>query len=196
MATRPTLSVLFLFVSLHLASIRAHGGDENSSDGNLHASGLIAVKIWCLVIMLVTTFAGGISPYFFRWNEAFILLGTQFAGGVFLGTALMHFLADSNETFGDLTPKGYPFAFMLASSGYLLTMLGDTVIMYLTRNSTVGERRVEASEEGNREEEKSAVEVSPVFLQTTSVGDTILLIVALCFHSIFEGIAVGVAGII
>lgn len=59
------------------------------------------------------------------------MLGTQFAGGVFLGTALMHFLSDANETFGDLTSKEYPFAFMLACAGYLLTMLADCVISYL-----------------------------------------------------------------
>nr|VVW55889.1 unnamed protein product [Nymphaea colorata] len=28
----------------------------------------------------------------------------------------------------------------------------------------------------------------------TSLGDSIILIVALCFHSVFEGIAIGVAG--
>jgi len=31
------------------------------------------------------------------------------------------------------------------------------------------------------------------FFKTTSFGDTVLLIFALCFHSVFEGIAVGVA---
>lgn len=28
----------------------------------------------------------------------------------------------------------------------------------------------------------------------SSLGDSVLLIVALCFHSVFEGIAIGVAG--
>ncbi|CAK9153041.1 unnamed protein product [Ilex paraguariensis] len=40
------------------------------------------------------------------------------------------------------------------------------------------------------------MDLNPVFvssLSTTSVGDTILLILALCFHSVFESIAVGVA---
>lgn len=74
---------------------------------------------------------GGISPYFMKWNEGFLVVGTQFAGGVFLGTALMHFLSDSNETFGELTSKEYPFAFMLASAGYLLTMLADCVVSYV-----------------------------------------------------------------
>lgn len=60
-----------------------------------------------------------------------MVLGTQFAGGVFLGTAMMHFLSDSNETFGELTSKPYPFAFMLACAGYLITMLADYVISHV-----------------------------------------------------------------
>lgn len=70
----------------------------------------------------------GVSPYVLKWNEGFLVVGTQFAGGVFLGTAMMHFLSDANETFGDLTTKEYPFAFMLACAGYLMTMLADSVI--------------------------------------------------------------------
>jgi len=157
---------------------------------------LVLVKVWCLIILLVTTFIGGVSPYFYRWNESFLLLGTQFAGGVFLGTSLMHFLSDSAETFGNLTTKTYPFAFMLASAGYMLTMLGDCVVMLVTRSSQT-EARVQVVEEGTVNVEHDDKEVgdgvSPVFLKTTSLGDTILLILALCFHSVFEGIAVGVA---
>ncbi|KAM1168502.1 hypothetical protein PS1_030510 [Malus domestica] len=44
---------------------------------------------------------------------------------------MMHFLSDSNETFKDLTQEEYPFAFMLACGGFLLTMLADCVISYV-----------------------------------------------------------------
>ncbi|XWS53101.1 hypothetical protein CRYUN_Cryun11dG0128800 [Craigia yunnanensis] len=193
---------LFIFLLLLQFSItKGHGGDdlEGEDDGdhaNLHGKGLILVKIWCLIILLVSTFAGGVSPYFYRWNESFLLLGTQFAGGVFLATSLIHFLSDSNETFGDLTTKTYPFAFMLASMGYLLTMLGDCIIIYVTSS---GEREVRVQvEEGRTVDEEHSKDVgmdaNPVFLSTTSLGDTVLLILALCFHSVFEGIAIGVAG--
>ncbi|KAK1270571.1 Zinc transporter 1 [Acorus gramineus] len=184
-----------ILLSLQILQTTAHGGsdddDGDATTGNLHGKGLILVKIWCLLILLVSTFAGGVSPYFYRWNESFLLLGTQFAGGVFLGTSLMHFLSDSNETFGDLTSKTYPFAFMLASAGYLLTMLGDCVIAALTKRAAGGG--------GGSQAEAAAVVVvgdhhQPVFVRTSSLGDTILLIVALCFHSVFEGIAVGVSG--
>lgn len=195
------LTVLFQFSFL----VNGHGGhDDDDGDADLHSKGLIMVKVWCLIILLVSTFAGGVSPYLFRWNESFLLLGTQFAGGVFLGTSLMHFLSDSDETFGDLTGKSYPFAFMLTSAGYLLTMAGDCVVIFIT---TSAEREapvmVELAEEHGRggadgkdvNSGGGVVEdLNPVFLKTSSLGDTVLLIVALCFHSVFEGIAVGVAG--
>uniref|UniRef100_A0A7N0TPV5 Uncharacterized protein n=1 Tax=Kalanchoe fedtschenkoi TaxID=63787 RepID=A0A7N0TPV5_KALFE len=201
--TATWIAVALLF-SLGLSHTRAHGGshgDDQEDDGaeapSLRSKGLILVKVWCLIILLVSTFAGGVSPYFYRWNESFLLLGTQFAGGVFLGTSMMHFLSDSNSTFQDLTTKEYPFAFMLASFGYLLTMFGDCIISYVTRRHAGNEpsSRLEAAEEGQEEKQPqhSEMDSTPVFLKTTSFGDTILLILALCFHSIFEGIAVGVS---
>ncbi|XP_027109414.1 zinc transporter 1-like [Coffea arabica] len=195
------LIILLLSVlSLQCFRIGAHGGDdqESSSDGDntdLHSKGLILVKIWCLIIFFASTFAGGVSPYFFRWNESFLLFGTQFAGGVFLGTSLMHFLSDSTSTFADLTTKSYPFSFMLASAGYLLTMFGDCIVILVTKGAEK-DNRVEV-EEGRAASggygEEEGMHHDPVSVKTSSVGDTILLILALCFHSVFEGIAVGVA---
>lgn len=134
------MSRYLLFISLLLLlvlSATAHGGDDDSDDisdtekPNLRSRSLILVKIWCLIIVFFGTFIGGISPYFLKWNEGFLILGTQFAGGVFLGTAMMHFLSDANETFEDLTSVEYPFAFMLACGGYLLTMVADCLISYV-----------------------------------------------------------------
>ncbi|XP_016505581.1 zinc transporter 11 [Nicotiana tabacum] len=211
----------FLFVTLFLfliISAAAHGGahdgdadaDSDSSapsdKPHLRSRPLVFVKIWCLIIVFVGTFLGGISPYFMKWNEGFLVLGTQFAGGVFLGTALMHFLSDSNETFGDLTNKEYPFAFMLACAGYLLTMLADCVIcfVYAKQNNSNDVQLQGDTENGKgngivtqgqsqvcdgREDYFSKAPLATA----SSLGDSILLIVALCFHSVFEGIAIGVA---
>lgn len=144
MASR-TLTLLFLslFLCFTLSAFAHSGHDHDDDDGEsttttttgnddvLRSKPLILVKIWCLIIVFIGTFLGGVSPYFFKWNEGFLVLGTQFAGGVFLGTALMHFLSDADETFKDLTKKEYPFAFMLACVGYLLTMLADCVISFV-----------------------------------------------------------------
>eukprot|EP01018_Ginkgo_biloba_P003679 Gb_40082 [translate_table: standard] len=184
----------------HGVSHDGGGGGSGSADDkrNLRAKALILVKIWCLIIVFFVTFAGGISPYFYRWNESFLVLGTQFAGGVFLGTALMHFLSDSNKTFGDLTDKEYPFAFMLSTAGYLITMLSDCIITWVYQKQAVivnnGDVEKEANSLAKAEEQEGVhLQVKGSLINTTSVGDSILLILALLFHSVFEGIAIGVA---
>lgn len=229
---------------------------------NLRDSGLVLVKIGCLIILFVGTFLAGISPYFCKWNYAFLVLGTQFAGGVFLATALIHFLSDANSTFQEHTNVDYPFAFMLATAGYLVTMYGDCLIQWIMTHESAAGRvkfdKVNAKSEleaVGAETELSAIniansspkekqcceredltnselKISQLFtsaasddkcscsgeslkcctcteefnetddvqnivkatlIQTASFGDSILLIVALCFHSLFEGIAIGVA---
>ncbi|GAB4845997.1 hypothetical protein Ancab_025001 [Ancistrocladus abbreviatus] len=204
---RSLLSLCLLLLLLSTAA--AHGGGDDNSDStptsekpNLRAKSLILVKVWCLIIVFFSTFIGGISPCFFEWNDSFLVLGTQFAGGVFLGTALMHFLSDSNETFEDLTSKDYPFAFMLASSGYLITMLADCVILHVYGKQTDPDRSnnnngleggpppgVKSNNNGFHAQHHP----QPQLISTSSRGDAFLLIVALCSHSVFEGIAIGVA---
>ncbi|MFS7985534.1 putative zinc/iron permease [Helianthus anomalus] len=137
------LNIFFISIILLLVlSASAHSGGDHDDDDNDNASiavqkpnlqekSLILVKILCFVLIFIGTFVGGVSPYFLKWNEEFLVLGAQFAGSVFLGTAMMHFLSDSNEMFEELTSVEYPFAFMLACGGYLLTMLADSVISYV-----------------------------------------------------------------
>ncbi|KAK3010040.1 hypothetical protein RJ639_012809 [Escallonia herrerae] len=202
-----SLFLAALLLSL-LLSAAAHGGahdDDGDSDPNssekpdLRSKPLILVKIWCLILVFIGTFVGGISPYFMKWNEGFLVLGTQFAGGVFLGTALMHFLSDSNETFGDLTSKAYPFAFLLASGGYLLTMLADCAVSYVYGKESNGSRGDDEHQgfengkgSGNGRTRESQFQVpdqsvkAPV-AAAASLGDSILLIVALPI-----GVAIGI----
>ncbi|KAD3067327.1 hypothetical protein E3N88_35207 [Mikania micrantha] len=132
----------------------------------------------------------GVSPYFLKWNEEFLVLGTQFAGGVFLGTGMMHFLSDANETFQDLTTLGYPFAFMLSCAGYLLTMLADRVISHVYgKHSSFDVENQVSNRYRNDERPNSKTGIS----SASSLVDSILLIVALCCHSVFEGIEIGIA---
>ncbi|TKY47019.1 Zinc transporter 2 [Spatholobus suberectus] len=212
-----SLTLLLLF----FLSVSAHSGHDDDDDGDgdsdatptpdLRARSLILAKVWCLIVIFFATFVSGVSPYVLRWNEGFLVLGTQFAGGVFLGTAMMHFLSDANETFGDLTPKEYPFAFMLACAGYLMTMLADSVISSILkklgrdRPADVEVQGADASKvSGNGVTSESQHRghsiastdhhlAGPELASVRSLGDTILLIFALCAHSVFEGLAIGVA---
>nr|XP_028945231.1 zinc transporter 11 [Malus domestica] len=184
---------LFLFLTLSTLAYSSDDGDETNKNNHarsLHSKPLMLVKIWCMVLVFVGTFAAGMSPYFLKWNEGFLVLGTQFAGGIFLGTALMHFLSDSNKTFESLTEKEYPFAYMMASLGFLITMLGDSVVSYVYAKQKDSDPEVQRK----AVQKLQGHDVHGDHPATVgSVGDSILLIVALCFHSFFEGIAIGVA---
>ncbi|CAM6038406.1 unnamed protein product [Sphagnum compactum] len=176
----------------------------SSAPNPLRAKSLILVKAYCLIIVFFATMAGGLSPYFLRWNHSFLVLGTQFAGGVFLGTAMIHFLGDSSSTFQSLTTNPYAFAEMLAVAGFFLTMAGDVALQHVY-SSRMQATTKSASSNGKGDPEAAAAAVAPcglydsvpevkvVILHGTSVGDTILLILALCIHSVFEGIAIGVS---
>ncbi|KAJ6423731.1 hypothetical protein OIU84_024665 [Salix udensis] len=212
-----SLVFLSLFLSLLLLTA-GHSGhnddDEAEADGkkiDLRSKSLILVKIWCLLLIFIGTFIAGVSPYFLKWKEGFLVLGTQFASGVFLATALMHFLSDANETFEDLTSKKYPFAFMLACAGYLLTMLADSIISHVYSKDVVSQVNGDDVElqggvvQGKRSHSSishshfqmhngtDGASAKPTLSTASSLGDSILLIFALCFHSVFEGIAIGVA---
>ncbi|KAL2322805.1 hypothetical protein Fmac_027184 [Flemingia macrophylla] len=212
-----SLSIFLLF----FLSVSAHSGHDDDDDAgadadgdsavNLRAKPLIVAKVLCLIVIFLATFVSGVSPYVLKWNEGFLLLGTQFAGGVFLGTAMMHFLGDADEMFGELTPKEYPFAFMLACAGYLLTQLADSVISSILNNTgprgrsdpedvpvrgadtgkVSGNGVTSQSQHPNHSTDHHFANAS--FGHVSSLGDAILLIVALCVHSVFEGLAIGVA---
>ncbi|XVE80525.1 hypothetical protein DITRI_Ditri14bG0146900 [Diplodiscus trichospermus] len=209
MKTSSFLFFLFLYLSLFL-SANSHGDDDKAGESdephNLRSKSLVLVKIWCLILVFLGTFIGGMSPYFLKWNQGFLVLGTQFAGGVFLGTAMMHFLSDANETFEDLTSVEYPFAFMLACAGYLLTMVADCVIAYVygkgKSSSNIGDLELQEAEQSKSNPHgnppvghgtDTVCAQSSSLTSASSFGDSVLLIVALCFHSVFEGIAIGVA---
>ncbi|CAH2068774.1 unnamed protein product [Thlaspi arvense] len=179
-------------------------------DSDPSSKPLILVKLWCLLIVFVAALVAGVSPYVVKWSEGFILLGTQFAGGVFLGIALMQFLSDSDEAFENLTARSYPFAFMLASVGYLLAMLADFVVVsvygkhspsdsegFTVQGST--QQRKSIYRAGTSQSQIQQVEdeidhfTKALLFRVISFGDSVLLITALCFHSVFESIAIGVA---
>lgn len=230
----PSLRVLaawalafLLLASLLAQPVAGHGGEELDDDTdpdaaeahpNLRSKSLILTKVYCLIIVFFATFLPGISPYYLRWNATFLVLGIQFAAGVFLATAMLHFLGDSNETFQDLTTKDYPFAFMLAVSGYLLTMLADLIIQSICARQAAANpppQDLEANKNGKLQPEGGDLKssgpaqiadeysreqipevhniVKATLIHTTSLGDAVLLMFALCFHSVFEGIAIGVS---
>ncbi|XP_019193085.1 PREDICTED: zinc transporter 2-like [Ipomoea nil] len=200
-------SLLFLAFLLFFLVVSDSNSDVEYSPPekpNLRHRSLVLVNIWCLIVV----FAGGISPYFLRWNEGFLVQGTKLASAMFLGTgrtAMMHLLSDANQSFEELSGEKYPLAFMLMSCGYLLVMFAGCVISFISGKHTNGgcsdKPTVDLELQGNAEggNLNGQSELQKVMDETENhyfltLGDSLLLIFVLCFHSVFEGIAIGVAG--
>ncbi|CAB4278183.1 unnamed protein product [Prunus armeniaca] len=203
---RPLLLCFLILLCLTIPAL-AHSGhpdDENNNEPatddlepgpDLRSKPLILAKIWCLIIIFFATFIPGVSPYFFKWSEWFLVLGTQFAGGVFLGTALMHFLSDADETFKDLTDKEYPFAFMLACGGFLLTMLADCVISYVFDKNKVGGSASDLELRGSAEQGKGGQNgnVGIAIGVADTKADAWKALWTISLHKVFAAIAMGIA---
>ncbi|GLJ43827.1 hypothetical protein SUGI_0912480 [Cryptomeria japonica] len=96
---------------------------------------------------------------------------------------------------------------MLCTAGYLLTMLGDLVVTWVyarqsdkteiipLQNPVPLQPKDDQGQFTAHNGDTSFIyqEVKAPLPSSASLGDSLLLIVALCFHSVFEGIAIGVA---
>ena len=75
-----TWTTMFILLLVSSCQVSAHGGVGHGSNGHneklYRSESLIVVKIWCLVILPLSSFAGVVSPYFYRRNESCLLLGT------------------------------------------------------------------------------------------------------------------------
>nr|GMC72378.1 zinc transporter 11-like [Ipomoea batatas] len=144
----------------------------------------ILVNILCRILV----FVGGIFPYFLRLNEGFLVRGTKFATTVFLvtdRTVMVHLLTHAK--------KNPLFSFMVTSCGYLVVMFAGCVISHIYGGSNTPtvdlELQGNAAEGGNLNGQSQLQHHDFLALE-----DSLPLIFALCFHSFFEGIGIGVAG--
>ncbi|KAL3734616.1 hypothetical protein ACJRO7_023894 [Eucalyptus globulus] len=194
---------LLLFLSLLLSLLLAaavHGVDngEDSSSSNsvgdkhedMRSKSLILAKIWCLTLVFVGTF-----------DEAFLLQGTYVASGFFLATAMMRFPMDDIKTLGDQTDREFSSTVVLSIAGILLTMLAHFAVSYLYGKQEKEQRggsNVDLEVSGGIVQGKGSSANGATHHHNLSVAfggpsDGILLIIALCLHSVFLGIAIGVA---
>jgi len=92
---------------------------------------MIAFKMTAAVLVLLAGFAGGmIATRFSRSGSAFAGLANTFAGGVFLGAALLHMLPDAIAQFQQFAPnEDYPVFSLIIAIGFLFVLLLDKVMV-------------------------------------------------------------------
>ena len=130
---------------------------------------MLALKIVAAVAILVVGVVGGIIPLLAAQHHAsrrFFSLGNALAGGIFLGAGFIHLLPEAGEALEGVV--AYPLAPLLAAVGVIVLLLIDRVLFETSHTS--------GAAQGGR---------------TTRPIYPVVLLVALSFHSIIAGIALG-----
>uniref|UniRef100_A0A8D0BIM3 Solute carrier family 39 member 2 n=1 Tax=Salvator merianae TaxID=96440 RepID=A0A8D0BIM3_SALMN len=161
---------------------------------------LLIVKIGCLAGLLVITLLCGLIPTHIKWFQFNMARGKHrrilsfigcFAAGVFLGACIMHMMADAlgdiqeeikkhqqqNSTSEDNDSEGYPFGELIISLGFFLVFLIESVVLHCCPKAV--------HSHGENEDHKDLPESHSSFR-------AFVLFLSLSFHSIFEGLAIGV----
>lgn len=143
------------------------------------------VKVFGTVVILLLTLAGGFAPVLLRGGvrgTRWLVLSNAFAGGVFLGAALLHMLphALAGHAYFEEAHAGHghanPSAFLLLAGGFLFILFIEKVLPQ--RRDFDEPRMVEEAME-HRHHDFQGVRYPAI------------LLLALSIHAFFAGLALG-----
>uniref|UniRef100_A0A8C6XCQ0 Solute carrier family 39 member 2 n=1 Tax=Naja naja TaxID=35670 RepID=A0A8C6XCQ0_NAJNA len=160
---------------------------------------LLAVKIGCLAGVLLITLLCGLIPAQVKWFHINMARGKHrrilsfigcFSAGIFLGACIMHMVADA---LGDIETeirkqqhmvsaalKLYPYGELIISLGFFLVFFIESVVLHCCPQAV--------HSHGNHENHEDHKEPPP----SHSSFRAFILFLSLSFHSVFEGLAIGV----
>ncbi|ESO86976.1 hypothetical protein LOTGIDRAFT_128233 [Lottia gigantea] len=154
---------------------------------------VVAAKIAALFIVLVISVIFGNTPYWVlkrrqtpqgtRRRNLFIAIFNAFSGGVFLGTCLLHLMVEGREELEvAFSAYGvhieYPLFEVLVAFGFFaITFIDFVAELCFHGSSSV------ILEDKKPKPPMAAVETSTI--------RAVLLLIALSFHTIFDGLAIG-----
>ncbi|KAK7802965.1 hypothetical protein U0070_008532 [Myodes glareolus] len=164
---------------------------------------LLGVKIGCLLALLVLTLGCGLAPIYFRWFQMDAATGRHYrvlsllgciSAGVFLGAGLMHMTAEALEGIESEIQKlvvqvEYPYGELVISLGFFFVFLLESLALQYCQGDAGGSTV--------REEEWGGTHAfgfhkhPPVPSPSQGPLRALVLLISLSFHSVFEGLAVG-----
>ena len=143
-----------------------------------------AVRAVAILLVFVAGLGGAFLPWRLRSSAAMLARGNSLSAGVMLAAGLIHLLGDASRELAtpgscgaagkagaaaQEAPEPYPLAMLLCSIGFIVTMVAEGAGHYWQRRG--GAELVGAS---------------------AAAGPSLLLAAALGFHSVLEGLALGV----
>nr|XP_020633354.1 zinc transporter ZIP2 isoform X2 [Pogona vitticeps] len=154
---------------------------------------LLEVKLGCLAGVLLITLLCGLIPSQIQWFQFNMARGKHrrilscigcFAAGVFLGACIMHMVADAlgdiQEEIKKRQQQTYPFGELVISLGFFLVFAIESLVLHCCPRAV----HVHGDHEGQGDH-KSLPESHSSFR-------AFVLFLSLSFHSVFEGLAIGV----
>jgi len=180
------------------------------------------LKIISIVILLAMGFCFGIMPFCLkscRNSTKFLNISNAFSGGLFLGIGLFHVLPEGDEKIRDKWPK-LPWAYFIAFSSYALILFVEKIFMntHEQMHEHLKNLKEKNNDEGIEEIEQKIKSIDALTEEKNNDEDLIekknetdfhpdsshshehhsfnltpyILLFALGFHGLFEGIALGV----
>lgn len=155
------------------------------------------LKLLSIVVLLGMGMGFGVMPYFitsFRKNTKILGIANAFSGGLFLGIGLFHILPEAAERLENLTeaPIAYFFAFVsyavilfvekIAFNSHSLVHHHEHELEQIPKTDEEEEHKHHEDEHKDEDEQNS---------KKSGITPYILLL-ALGFHGLFEGMALGI----
>ncbi|XP_076401037.1 zinc transporter ZIP2 isoform X1 [Peromyscus maniculatus bairdii] len=181
---------------------------------------LLGVKIGCLLALLVLTLGCGLTPICFKWFQMDAATGRHYrvlsllgcvSAGVFLGAGLMHMTAEALEGIeseiekfvvqNSTGSKGnsshdaasssveYPYGELVISLGFFFVFLLESLALQYCHGDA-GRSTVQEEEWGGTHA-FGFHKHPPVPSPSRGPLRALILLLSLSFHSVFEGLAVG-----
>jgi zinc transporter 1/2/3 len=144
-----------------------------------------SLKLLFVATIFLAGWLGGWIPLLRRQDSAdspFLSLGNAFAAGVFLGSGLIHLLSEAHESWTALG-WDYPIAFVLAAAGFAIILLIEHVLLPEPAHELV---HAHPGTGHAHDHDHASAHGAQHRLAPT------MLVVALSFHSLVAGIALGI----
>ncbi|GAB5572663.1 zinc transporter ZIP2 isoform X3 [Prionailurus iriomotensis] len=180
---------------------------------------LLGVKIGCLFALLVLTLICGLIPICFKWFQLDVATGRHrrvlsllgcTSAGVFLGAGFMHMTADALEGIeseiqkfmmqnrtkregsvsddADSAQMEYPYGELIISLGFFFVFLLESLVLQCYPGAAEG---VTVQEEWDGAHVLGLHSHGPLPSPSKGPLRALVLLLSLSFHSVFEGLAVG-----
>ena len=168
-----------------------------------------------VVVFAITAVFGGIPVVIERFlrksrekTASVISYLNCFAGGVFLGTAMLHLLAESEEQVKEVletsnsTAAEYPITEVTISGGFFLILVVEVIVTRIMQQGHVESNATDTNviQFKNKSEHAQQLHapgvhdhgISEIIKENSSTLRAVILVLALSLHMIFEALAIGI----